>query len=136
MQTPREISENRTMHGIAVALLSEDREHLSTLQNRVEDTRLGRVVFSHAGFPVSPTDSILRQIQDLRTEVVIVDLPSLDAARAITAIELIRATTLQIATFANRDLTQPSTIVARIRPPASEYPNASPASHPLLAALA
>ena len=27
MQTPREISENRAMHGIAVALLTEDQEH-------------------------------------------------------------------------------------------------------------
>src|SRR5258707_1375868 len=136
MQTPREISENRTMHGIAVALLSEDREHLSTLQNRVEATRLGRVVFSHAGFPVSPTESILRQIQDLRTEVVIVDLPSLDAARAITAIELIRATTLQIATFANGDLTQPSTIVASMRAGACEYLDDSAGSDALLEALA
>src|SRR5260370_16991277 len=116
MQTPREISESRTMHGIAVALLSEDREHLSTLQNRVEATRLGRVVFSHAGFPVSPTDSILRQIQDLRTEVVIVDLPPREAQRAITAIELIRATTLQIATFANRDFLHPTTTLPTLPP--------------------
>src|SRR5216683_5082567 len=135
MQTPREISENRTMHGIAVALLSEDREHLSTLQNRVEATRLGRVVFSHAGFPVSPTDSILRQIQDLRAEVVIVDLPSRDAQRAITAIELIRATTLQIATFANGDLLQPSTIVASMRAGACEYLDDSAGSDALLEAL-
>jgi len=135
MQTPREISENRTMHGIAVALLSEDREHLSTLQNRVEATRLGRVVFSHAGFPVSPTDSILRQIQDLRAEVVIVDLPSRDAQRAITAVELIRATTLQIATFANGDLTQPSTIVASMRAGACEYLDDSAGSDALLEAL-
>jgi Flp pilus assembly CpaE family ATPase len=51
MQTPREISENRAMHGIAVALLTEDREHLSELQNRLETTHLARVVFSNVGFP-------------------------------------------------------------------------------------
>jgi hypothetical protein len=34
------------MHGIAVALLYEDREHLTTLQDRLQATRLGREVFS------------------------------------------------------------------------------------------
>ncbi len=62
------------MHGIAVALLTEDREHLSTLQTRLEATRLGSAVFSHVGFPTGPTDAILRQLQDSRAEVVIVDI--------------------------------------------------------------
>ena len=47
------------MHGIAVALLTEDREHLLELQRRVEATRLGRAVFSNVGFPLGSTDSIL-----------------------------------------------------------------------------
>jgi len=48
------------MHGIAVAFLTEDREHLSQLQGRLEATRLGRVVFSGVGFPVGPTDPLLQ----------------------------------------------------------------------------
>src|SRR5579864_6251585 len=135
MQTPREISENRAMHGIAVALLSEDRERLSELQNRLEATRLGRSVFSHPGFPVGPTDSILRQIQDSRAEVVIVDIPSHDAQRAITAIELVRATTLQIAIFANGELTMPAIIVASMRAGACEYLDNSAGSDAVLEAL-
>ena len=43
MHTPREISENRTMHGIAVALLSEDKEHLSELEHRLEARSEGTV---------------------------------------------------------------------------------------------
>src|SRR3984885_16083643 len=121
MQTPIEISENRAMHGIAVALLTEDRDHLSTLQYRLEGTRLGTAVFSHVGFPTSPTDSILRQLQDSRAEVVIVDISSLDSQRAIRTIELIRATTLQIAIFATGEMTQPATIVASMRAGAGEY---------------
>ena len=74
------------MHGIAVALLTEDREQLSALQSRLEATRLGRSVFSNLGFPVGPTDSILRQLQDSRAEVVIVDISPRDAQRAIRAI--------------------------------------------------
>jgi pilus assembly protein CpaE len=135
METPREISENRTMHGIAVAILAEDRDHLSALQTRVEATRLGRVVFSHTGFPVGPTDSILRQIQDLRAEVVIVDIPPHDSQRAIGAIELIHATTLQIAIFANGAMTQPAAIVSSMRAGAGEYLDDSAGSDALAEAL-
>lgn len=123
------------MHGIAVALLAEDREQLSALQNRVEATRLGQAVFSHAGFPLGPTDSILRQLQESRAEVVIVDIPSGDSHRAITAIELIRATTLQIAIFANGEMTQPALIVASMRAGAGEYLDNSGGSEALLEAL-
>src|SRR5579862_7213698 len=135
MQTPREISENRAMHGIAVALLTEDREHLSALQNRLEETRLGRAVFSHVGFPVSPTDTILRQLQDSRAEVVVVDIPAEDSKRAIRTIELIRATTSQIAIFANGDMTHPAAIVASMRAGAGEYLDHSAGSEALLEAL-
>src|SRR5215469_5782517 len=135
MQTPRETSEHRAMHGIAVALLTEDREHLSTLQERLDRTRLGRGVFSNIGFPVSPTDPILRQLQDSRAEVVIVDIPTRDAQRAIHAIELIKATTLQIAIFANGEMSEPADIVASMRAGAGEYVDHSAGSDALLEAL-
>src|SRR5581483_6222691 len=131
MQTPRENSENRAMHGIAVALLSEDREHLTALQNRLQATRLGNEVFSHIGFPVAPTDTILRQLKESRAEVVIVDVPAQEAQRAIRAIELIRTTTQQIAIFANGERSQPATIVASMRNGAGEYLDRS-AGHEVL----
>jgi hypothetical protein len=71
------------MHGIAVALLCEDREHLTTIQRRLQATRLGREAFSHIGFPVSAIDTIIRQLQESRAEVVIIDVPSQNAHRAI-----------------------------------------------------
>ena len=123
------------MHGIAVALLTEDRDHLSTLQTRLEATHLGVAVFSHVGFPVSPTDSILRHLQDSRAEVVIVDISAQDPQRAIRAIELIRATTLQIAIFANGEMTHPTTIVSSMRAGAGEYLDHSAGSDALLEAL-
>lgn len=104
--------ELRAMQGIAVALLAEDREQFNTLQNCLQATRLGREVFSHLGFPVSPTDTIIRQLQESRAEVVIVDVPSQSAQRAIRSIELIRATTQQIVIFASGDLIHPGNIVA------------------------
>ena len=135
MQTPREISENRTMHGIAVALLTEDREHLSELQNRVEATRLARVVFANVGFPTGPTDSILRQIQDLRAEIVVVDISSENPLPAIKAIELIQANTLQLAIFANGTMRQPANIVSSMRAGAGEYLDESAGAEALLEAL-
>ena len=122
------------MHGIAVALLTEDREHLSALQNRLEETRLGRAVFSHVGFPVGPTDAVLRQLQESRAEVVLVHIPPQDAQRAIRAIEFIRATT-QIAIFANGEMTQPANIVASMRAGAGEYIDNSGGYDALLEAL-
>ncbi|HWZ80853.1 MAG TPA: AAA family ATPase [Candidatus Sulfotelmatobacter sp.] len=135
MQTPRELSEHRAMHGIAVALLTEDREQLSALQTRLEATRLGRAVFTHVGFPTGPTDSIIRELQDSRAEVVIVDISPRDAQRAIRAIELIKATTLQIGIFANGEMTQPASIVASMRAGAGEYVDQSAGSDALLEAL-
>ena len=123
------------MHGIAVALLTEDREHLPILQERLEVTRLGREVFSHLGFPLTPTDTIIRQLQDSRAEVVIIDIPTQNAQRAIRAIELVRATTLQIAIFANGEMTQPANIVASMRAGAGEYLDHRAGSDALLEAL-
>ena len=123
------------MHRIAVGLLSEDREHLSTLQDRLRPAGLGREVFSHIGFPVSATDTIIRQLQESRVEVVIVDVPFQSAQRAIAAIELIHATT-QIAILANGDLTQTANIVASMRNGASEYVDRSAGQEVLLEALA
>src|ERR1017187_10147404 len=135
MQTPREISENRAMHGIAVALLTEDREQLSELQRRVEATRLAQVVFSNVGFPTGPTDSILRQIQDLRAEVVVVDISEENPQPAIRAIELLQVNTLQLAIFANGTMQQPATIVASMRAGAGEYLDDKTGSAALLEAL-
>jgi pilus assembly protein CpaE len=135
MQTPREISEYRAMHGIAVAVLTEDRERLNTLQNRLEASRLGREVFSHLGYPVGPTDTILRELQGSRAEVVIVDIPGRDAQRAIHAIELIRSTTQQIAIFANGEMSNPVSIVASMRAGASEYIDHAAGADALLEAM-
>ena len=123
------------MHGIAVALLTEDREHLSTLEERLEATRLGRAVFAHLGFPTAPTDPILRQLQDSRAEVVIVDISSQEPERAIRAIELVRSTTVQIAVFANGEMTHPANIVASMRAGAGEYVDHLAGSEALLEAL-
>ena len=64
-----DLRENSALRGIAVAVLTEHREQQLHIQNRVEATGVARIVFSHPAFPLSATDSIIRQIQDQRTEV-------------------------------------------------------------------
>ncbi len=109
------------MHGIAVALLSEDRDRLVLLQHRLEGTTLGHAVFSHAGFPLSPTDPVLRQVQDLRAEIVLVDVDPLRPQRSVSVIELLKATTNDIAVFAVGEMNHPPTIVSIMRAGACEY---------------
>jgi pilus assembly protein CpaE len=109
------------MHGVAVTLLTEDRERLSVLQQRLENTQMGRNVFSHVGFPANSTDPVLRQIQDVSAEVVLVDIDPQNMQRAIHAIELIHATTSDIVIFAVGEMNQPATIVSAMRAGAREY---------------
>jgi len=123
------------MHGIAVALLSENREHLLELQRRVEETRLARPVFNNLGFPAGPADPILRRIQDVRAEIVLVDISAENPQAAIRAIELIQANTLQLAIFANGSMQQPAAIVASMRAGAGEYLDDGAGVEPLLEAL-
>jgi hypothetical protein len=78
-------TENRLMHGITVALLAEDREQSAILNNRLESTHLARVVFGHAGFPLGPSDPVLRQLQEHRVEVVLVDIDPRDSHKALRA---------------------------------------------------
>jgi pilus assembly protein CpaE len=123
------------MHGIAVTLLSEDRERGAILQQRVEGTQMGRTVFAHVGFPSSPTDPVLRQMQDVRAEIVLVDIDPANVQRAVHAIELILSTTDGVAVFAVGEITHPPTIVAAMRAGAREYLDRNATSEALLEAF-
>jgi pilus assembly protein CpaE len=135
MRMNSEFSENRIMHGIAVALLSEDRERLTVLQTRLESTNLGRVNYIHQGFPAGPTDPVLRHIQDAGTEVIVVDIETARAQRAINTIELIHATTSDISIFAVGEMGNPQTIVAAMRSGACEFLDRNASREALLECL-
>src|SRR5689334_21459906 len=109
------------MQGIAVAILADDKDRLAILQHRLEETQLSRLVLSHLGFPAGPTDPILRQIQDVRADIVLVDIDPYAPQRAIAAIELIHANTVEIGTFAVGDMAHPPTIVEAMRAGAREF---------------
>jgi len=135
MQMPRNSDEKPIMHGVAAAILSEDRERLAVLQSGLENTNLGRNIYSCVGFPAAATDPILRQIQDLRAEVVLVDIDPGNPQRAIAGIELLRATTTDIAIFAVGEMSAPFVIVAAMRAGAREFVDRSATREALLEAL-
>jgi pilus assembly protein CpaE len=109
------------MPGIAVALLTEDREKSVVLHSRVESTNLARTVLSHVGFPPGPGDAVLRQLQDQRAEVVLVDIDPQNPQRAIRAIELIHASIPEVTIFAVGEMNQPTNIVSAMRAGAREF---------------
>ncbi|HZP61878.1 MAG TPA: AAA family ATPase [Terriglobales bacterium] len=123
------------MHGIAVTLLTEDKERLALLQQRLETTQIGRNVFGHIGFPASATDPVLRQIQDVRAEIVLVDIDPQNAQRAIHAIELIHSSTSDIVVFAIGAMNNPETIVSAMRAGAREYLERTASPESMLEAL-
>src|SRR5258708_148551 len=128
-------TENRVMPGIAVALLSEDREQSVVLNSRVESTNLARTVLSRVGFPVGPSDAVLRQLQDQRAEVVLVDIDAKNPQRAIRTIELIHASIPEITIFAVGEMSQPTNIVSAMRAGAREFLDDAAGPHTLIQAL-
>lgn len=114
-------SENRLMHGISVALLTEDREQSVILNGRVDSTHMARTVFSHVGLPSNPGDSVLRHLQDQHAEVVLVEIDPQQPQRAIRTIELIHTNTPDVTIFALGDINQPLHIVNAMRAGAREF---------------
>ena len=124
-------TENRLMQGIAVAILAEDREQSVILNTRVESTHMAHAVLNHVGFPHGPSDAVLRQLEEQRAEIVLVDIDPRNAQRAVRAIELIHGSVPDISIFAVGEMNQPTTIVSSMRAGAREYVDRS-ASHEAL----
>lgn len=114
-------SDNRLMHGIAVAVLTEDREQSVVLNTRVESTHMARTVLSHVGFPMGPSDAVVRQVLDQRAEIVLVAIDPQNPQRAIRAIEMIHAAAGDVTIFAIGEMSQPTNIVSAMRAGAREF---------------
>ncbi|MEY2413434.1 MAG: pilus assembly protein CpaE [Acidobacteriaceae bacterium] len=109
------------MHGVAVSLLTYEKERLAVLQHRLENSNMANLVFSSLSFPGGATDPILRRIQDVGSEIVILDIDPRSVQFAIQAIELINANSNGISVFAVGELRDPSLIVSAMRAGAREY---------------
>jgi pilus assembly protein CpaE len=124
------------MQGISVAVISEERDRLQLLQDLVENTNLGRMVFAHLGLPVGSSDPVIRQLQELGAEVVLLDIQPAWPERAVHAIDLILSSMAEVAVFACGEVAQPSVIVSAMRAGAREYIGRSSEREALLEGLA
>ncbi|HTR23497.1 MAG TPA: AAA family ATPase [Terriglobales bacterium] len=129
-------TENRLMHGIAVAVLTEDREQSVVLNTRVESTHLARTVMSSTSFPLGPGDAILRQLQDQHAEVALVDIDPRNPQRGVRTIELIHGAIPDLSIFAIGDMSQPTTIVSVMRAGAREFVDRAASHEALIEAFA
>src|SRR5438445_5907140 len=109
------------MHGIAVGILAENPERLALLQQLIASTQVGRIVFGQAEFPTSASDASIRRIQELHTEIVVVDIEPHTPGHAMKAIEFIHASVANISIFAVGGMSDSTVIVGAMRAGAREY---------------
>ncbi len=109
------------MHGIAVGILAENPERLALLQQLIAGTEVGRTVFGQAEFPTSASDASIRRIQELHSEIVIVDIEPHRPGHAMKAIEFIHAGVANISIFAVGGMNDSAVIVGAMRAGAREY---------------
>src|SRR5262249_6064377 len=77
---------------------------------------------THASsYPQTSGDAIARRIQDLKAEVILVDLAPQETAAALHAIEMLRAICSESAVFAIGEMTRPHLIVDAMRAGSQEF---------------
>lgn len=108
------------MTHLSVVILSVDEEQRAILQMQVDATAVARTVQALASFPVATTDLIIRRLQELMPEVVVIDIPKQGADAALHAIELMHANVPKTAIFAAGD-SQSHVIISAMRAGAREF---------------
>ncbi|HLK32745.1 MAG TPA: AAA family ATPase [Terriglobales bacterium] len=109
------------MAELAVVILATDDEQRSVLQVLVDGTNVARTVHNCPAFPVAATDPLLRRIQGVTPDVLMVDIPNDNPTAAIRAIETLRAEVANAAVFAVGSMSQPQVIVNAMRAGAREF---------------
>ncbi len=123
------------MRTFRVALIGKNDEHLSVLKSRVEATLAAEVVFRREGLPAVASDALVRQLQQLHPDVVLVDIAPADPDSGITAVEVLAKEPGDAAVFAVGTLNQPQVIIRAMRAGASEFLDRDMASGALLEAF-
>ena len=109
------------MPELSVVIIAADNEQRAVLQALVDGTSVARAVYTHASFPVAVTDPVLRRIQAIKPDVVLVDIPADNAILALRAIELLHQELPTVALFAIGSISQPQAIVGAMRAGAREF---------------
>lgn len=108
------------MPELSVIVVAADSEQRSMMQVMVDGTGVARTTQSFGTYPVATTDPVLRKIQGVNSDVILVDIP-LESTAALRAIELIQQEIPGLAVFALGSMSQPQVIVGAMRSGAREF---------------
>jgi pilus assembly protein CpaE len=109
------------MPELSVVIIAPDSEQRAVLQVLVDGTSVARTVHSCPNFPVAGTDPVVRRIQGLGADVLLVDIPSDNSASALRTIELLHQELPESPVFAIGSMQQPQVIVSAMRAGAREF---------------
>lgn len=109
------------MKELAVVVVASDEEQRSILPMQVDATAVAKTVHVCPTYPAATTDMALRRLQELRPDLVVIDIPRSSSSTALRAVELLRATMPGAAVLAVGDTNQPQVIITAMRNGAREY---------------
>src|SRR5262249_26102153 len=108
------------MPELSVVVITADEDQKALLQVLVDGTGLARMTHA-SSYPQTSGDAIARRIQDLKAEVILVDLAPQETAAGLHAIEMLRAICSESAVFAIGEMTRPQLIVDAMRAGAQDF---------------
>jgi pilus assembly protein CpaE len=123
------------MSGISAVVIGTDQEQRTVLQMQIDGTAVAKTVHAFSAFPMAVSDAIVRRIQDLAANVIVVDIPRQSSASALRAIELLRNEIPESAIFAVGDVSQANVIISAMRAGASEFLERPTTTNGLLEAM-
>ncbi|MBZ5532834.1 MAG: AAA family ATPase [Acidobacteriia bacterium] len=109
------------MPELSVVVLTTDEDQKALLQVLADGTAIARMSHSFGAYPQSSEDPVARRIQELGSDVVIVDLVPHDTPAALRTIEMLHATCPKSAIFAVGEMSQSQLIVNAMRAGAQEF---------------
>ena len=109
------------MPELSVAIFAADNDQRAVLQVLVDGTSVARTVGSERDMPLTGSDPVLRKIQALAPDVILVDIATDAVTAALRAIELLHQEVPDAAVFAVGPMTQPQLIISTMRAGVREY---------------
>ncbi len=109
------------MTELSVVIVGTDEDQRAILQMQVHATAVAKTQQVFASFPLAAADLILRRIQDLKPDVILVDIPKQSPGPAVHAIELFRTELPAAAVFAVGETSQAQVIITAMRSGAREF---------------
>jgi pilus assembly protein CpaE len=109
------------MPELSVVIVASDPDQRSMLQVLVDGTSVAKAVFSASTYPVAAADPLVRRIQGVSPDVILVDIPLDNPLAALHTIEMLQQAVPAAAGFAVGSLTQPQVIVQAMRAGVREF---------------